>query len=256
MATRDEPWSPGTPCWVDLIVADVEQAADFYGQLFGWSCEEGTPEAAGYRMCMLKGRPTAGIGPGPSNRRLPSCWTTYLATDDAEQTARRVMEGGGSLMMEPFDVLDVGRMAVAFDPSGSAFGLWEAKRHTGSSIVNEAGALTWNECMTRDYVGAKAFYEAVFGYDFEEIGDGSFQYATICVQGTPVAGIGGLSAQMPELPSHWMAYFATDDADKAVEQATDLGGFLRTGPMDTTYGRMAVVEGPEGEVFAVIARKS
>ena len=257
MTTHDEPWKPGTPCWVDLIVADVDKAASFYSDLFGWDCQEGPPEAAGYRMCMLEGRPAAGIGPGPQNREMPSVWSTYLATADADVTARAVMEHGGSLMMEPFDVLDVGRMAVGFDPSGSAFGLWEAKSHHGAGIVNQAGALTWNECMTRDYAGSKAFYGAVFGHTFKEMGDDSFHYATISVGGRVVGGIGELSAEMPpELPSHWMTYFASDDVDATVERATSSGALLRTGPMDTPYGRMAVLEGPQGEVFSVIKGSS
>lgn len=253
MTTRDEPWGPGTPCWVDLIVDDVDRAAAFYTELFGWDCEEAPPEAAGYRMCLLRGRRVAGVGPGPRNVDVPSVWSTYLATADADATARAVMQNGGSLMIEPFDVLDEGRMAVGFDPAGSAFGLWEAKAHTGAGIVNEAGSLTWNECMTRDYEASKAFYRSVFGYQFDEIGDDTFTYATIRVGGRVVAGIGELTAAMPaEVPSHWMTYFATDDVDASVEKATSLGAILRTGPMDTPYGRMAVVEGPQGEVFSLI----
>ncbi len=257
MTTRDKPWKPGTPCWVDLIVPDVDQAVAFYSDLFGWDCQESPPEAAGYRMCLVDGRPAAGIGPGPRDREIPSVWSTYLATSDADATARAVMEHGGSLMMEPFDVLDAGRMAVAFDPSGSAFGLWEARSHLGATIVNVPGTLTWNECMTRDYAGAKDFYGAVFGHTFDEIGDDSFHYATISVDDTVVGGIGELSAEMPpELPSHWMTYFASDDVEATVEAATAGRAVLRTGPMDTPFGRMAVLEGPQGEVFSVIKGSS
>ncbi len=253
MTTRDIPWNPGTPCWVDLIVKDVDRAADFYTELFGWECQESPAEAAGYRMCLLDGRPAAGIGPGPRKLELPSVWTTYLATADADRTARRVMEDGGSLLMEPFDVLDVGRMAVGFDPAGSAFGLWQAKSHIGAAVVNESGALTWNECMTRDYDGCQGFYGRVFGHQFDEIGDDSFRYATISVSGAVVGGIGELTpAVPPEVPSHWMTYFASDDVDATVDRAAALGALLRTGPMDTPQGRLAVLEGSEGEVFSVL----
>ncbi len=253
MSTRDEPWTTGTPCWIDLIVPDTASAREFYGPLFGWELEEGPPEAAGYLMCILSGRPTAGIGPRPPGMDMPSVWTTYLATDDAEATARKVIEAGGSLMLEPFDVMDVGRMAVGFDPAGSAFGLWQAKSHRGAGIVNEPGALTWNECMTRDYEGSKSFYGEVFGHEFEDLADDKFKYAQILVDGRVVGGIGELGPEMPaEIPSHWMTYIATDDTDATVEQASSLGALLRTGPMDTPYGRMAVLEGPQGEVFSVI----
>jgi uncharacterized protein len=253
MTTRDEPWSPGTPCWVDLVVSDVDKAVEFYSALFGWDAQAGPPEAADYRMCRLNGRAVAGIGAGPHHVEMPAVWSTYLATSDADATARAVMENGGSLMLEPFGVLGLGVMAVGFDPSGSAFGMWEAGSHIGAGVVNEAGALTWNECMTRDYARSKTFYAAVFGHTFDEVGDGSFRYATISVRERVVAGIGELSPDMPgHVPSHWMTYFAADDVDASVGQATAMGGVLRTGPMDTPYGRMAVIEGPQGEVFSLI----
>lgn len=257
MTTRDDPWKPGTPCWVDLVTPNVEAAARFYAELFGWDSHPGPPEAAGYRICLLAGRPAAGIGPGPRDRELPSVWSTYLSTTDAEVTADAVKAHGGSLMMEPFDVLDAGRMAVAFDPAGCAFGLWEARSHIGSAVVNQAGALTWNECMTREYDRALAFYRSVFGYAFKEIGDDTFRYATISVDGSVVGGIGELSIEMaPELPSHWMTYFAANDVDASVARAVSAGAVLRTGPMKTPRGRMAVLEGPQGEVFSVITPSS
>jgi predicted enzyme related to lactoylglutathione lyase len=257
MTTRDHPWKPGTPCWVDLVTPDVDAAAGFYSEIFGWDSQPGPPEAAGYRLCMLAGRPTAGIGPGPRDRELPSVWSTYLSTTNADATAAAITAHGGSLMLAPFDVLDVGRMAVAFDPSGCAFGLWEAKSHIGSAIVNQPGALTWNECMTRDYDRALAFYGSVFGHAFDEIGDASFRYATISVDGSVVGGIGELSTEMaPELPSHWMTYFACDDVARSVARAVSAGAVLRTGPMETPRGRMAVVEGPQGEIFSVLSASS
>ena len=68
------------------------------------------------------------------------------------------------VLMEPFDVMDVGRMAVAADPGGAVFGVWQARMHTGIGVANEPGSLTWNENMSRNFDGNKAFYQAVFGY--------------------------------------------------------------------------------------------
>ena len=61
-------------------------------------------------------------------------------------------------MAEPFDVMDVGRMAVIVDPAGAALCLWEPKRHIGASLVNTPGALTWNDLLTPDAgeVGARS----------------------------------------------------------------------------------------------------
>lgn len=191
MATRDEPWPQGTPSWVDLMVDDAEAAARFYGDLFGWESEAGSPETGGYRIAMLGGRAVAGIGSVPPGAQMPSVWTTYIAVDDLDATATRVTEHGGTIMMGPMDVMDQGRVAVAADPTGAVFGMWQAQQHIGAGRVNEAGSPIWNECTTRDYEAAKRFYAGVFGYDLQEVGDGqSFHYSLLNLGGNTVGGLG------------------------------------------------------------------
>lgn len=79
---------------------------------------------------------------------MPSVWTSYLAADSADACAAAVTAAGGTLMMPAFDVGDVGRMFVAVDPSGAAFGVWEAKAHTGAGVFNEDGAYCWKKLHT------------------------------------------------------------------------------------------------------------
>jgi uncharacterized protein len=253
MTTRDEPWPQGTPCWVDGMVPDVSAARDFYAALFGWRMVD-AGENGGYAVARLSGRPAAGVGPNPSGSSTPPVWTTYLAADDVDAVAARVTAAGGQILMAPTDVVEAGRMAVAADPTGAVFGLWQARGRAGAEVVNEPGALTWNECMTRDYEQARRFYTEVFGYDVEEIGDGSFRYCVLHLGGRPVGGLGELAATMPaDIPPHWMSYFAVADTDETLTRATGLGARVRMPAQDTPYGRMAVLEGPQGEVFAVIA---
>lgn len=254
MTTRDEPWSQGTPCWVDGMVNDVQAARDFYAALFGWEMVETGPDTGGYTIAQVSGRPVAGLGENEPDSQMPPVWTTYLAVDDVEEVAARVSEHGGQIFMPAMDVMDQGRMAVVADPTGAVFGLWQAKKHHGAQIVNEPGALTWNECMTRDYDGAKKFYAEVFGYDLEDIGDGSFHYCVLNLGGRPVGGLGQIGTDMPaEVPAHWMSYFSVADTDATLERATGLGARVRLPAQDTPYGRMAVLEGAQGEGFAVIA---
>jgi uncharacterized protein len=252
MVTRDSAWPAGTPCWVDLGAGDVPQASAFYGGLFGWDIQAGPPEAGGYSLCMLDGRPVAGIGP-KMNADMPTFWTTYIASDDADATAAQVTAAGGQVMMEPFDVMDVGRMFVASDPGGAVFGVWQARAHTGVGLANEPGSLTWNENMSRNFEGNKAFYHEVFGYDYSDIGGGGMQYATLDLENGPVGGIGGIGPEQPaEMPAAWTSYFAVTDTDAAVAKATELGGTVIAPPWDTPYGRMAVVMDDQGAVFAVM----
>src|SRR5262245_42037410 len=150
MVTHDTAWAGGTPCWVDLGVADTTKAGAFYSGLFGWEVQPGPPEAGGYIMCLKKGRPVAGIGPKQGPPGAPSARTPYIATGNADEAAGKVKAAGGQVLVEPMDVLDVGRTAIAMDPGGATFGIWQARTHTGVGLANEPGALCWNENLSRD----------------------------------------------------------------------------------------------------------
>jgi predicted enzyme related to lactoylglutathione lyase len=149
--------------------------------------------------------------------------------------------------------MEQGRRAVAADPGGAVLGLWQARAHTGVQLANEPGSLTWNENLSRDFDGNKAFYHSVFGYEYGDMSDGGFRYATLKISGTEVGGIGELDSSYPaDVPAHWSVYFAVEDTDGAVAKVTSLGGTPVRPPWDTPYGRMAVVADNHGAVFSVI----
>jgi uncharacterized protein len=254
MVTRDTAWTEGTPCWVDLGVADIAKACAFYGALFGWEAQPGPPEAGGYTVCRKDGRQVAGIGPNMGPPGSPSAWTTYLAAGDAAGAARKIKAAGGHLVMGPMDVMDQGRMAIAADPGGAAFGLWQARARTGVQLANEPGSLAWNENLSRDFDGNKAFYHAVFGYEFGEIGDDGFRYATLKVDGREVGGIGELDGTSADgVRPHWSVCFAVEDTDAAVAEVGALGGATLRPPWDSPYGRMAGVADDHGASFTLIS---
>ena len=253
MVMRDTPWLAGTPCWADVTVTDVPKAIIFYQALFGWDIESGGPETGGYSVCHKNGRVVAGLRPsfGPPGA-LPT-WTTYLAADDADAVAAAIRAAGGQLLVEPTDVTDSGRMAVAVDTAGAAFGLWQGGTTTGIRLANETGSLTWNEHLSRDYDASKAFYRAVFGYDYQDVSDGAFRYAMLMIDGREVGGIGQYPDGTPEgAPAVWSAYFAVDDTDAAVARVGELGGSIVQPVRDSPYGRIAVVADNQGAVFTVI----
>ncbi|HEY5247183.1 MAG TPA: VOC family protein [Dermatophilaceae bacterium] len=254
MPTRDEAWPNGTPCWVDLMVTDATAARQFYSSLFSWDIQDGPPEAGGYLMCMLNGKPAAAISPKPPENPFPNVWSTYLASDDLDATAAKAKAAGSQFMMEPMEVMTAGRIAFAMDPTGAPYGIWQGGDHKGVGVYNEPGALVWNELMTRDYEGAKTFYKAVFGYAYEEIGEG-FSYSTVKrpSDGEVVAGLGELDASTPaDGPSSWVVYFLVEDCDASAAKAVQLGASLLRQPLDTPFGRMAPLIGAQGEAFSLI----
>jgi len=258
MVQRDTPWPAGTPCWVDLGVDDPGKAMTFYSALFGWEASEGPPEAGGYLVCLVQGRPVAGIGPKMGSPDQPNSWTTYLASENADETAGAITAAGGQLLMEPFDVMDVGRMCLAMDPGGAVFGVWQARAHTGMQLANEAGAVCWNENMSRDFEANKAFYHAVFGYDYDDMSSGDFTYATFRTTGDGLGGIGDLGGipASADVPAHWMTYFTVTDADHALATAQAHGGNVIRPAWDTPYGRMAILSDDQGSVFAIMGAAS
>jgi predicted enzyme related to lactoylglutathione lyase len=254
MVFRDERWPDGTPSWVDLMVPDQAKAVAFYGGLFGWDVHVGGEETGSYGMAMLRGRPVAGIGQTPPGQDIPAVWTTYLSVSDVDKTAAAITEAGGQILMPVMEVMKEGRMAVVADPAGAVFGLWEDGNHIGTQVTAMPGTPAWNECMSRDYPAAKAFYEQVFGYGFQDLSSDDFSYAVLLLDGRPVGGVGSLPGSVPaEVPSNWSAYFWVADADASAAKVTELGGQVLGRPFDSPYGRQVRVADDQGVNFLIIA---
>jgi predicted enzyme related to lactoylglutathione lyase len=248
-------YTPGTPCWVELGTPDIEASATFYGAVFGWEIPElpNSAELGGYRRAKKGGKDIAGVAPLMQEGQPPA-WSTYVSVADAEATTAAIREAGGTVHVEPMDVVGLGKMAVYADPTGAHFGIWEPGTFAGAELVNEAGALAWNELGTRDPAAAKAFYSAVFGlgskdHDMGEMGT----YTEWLVGEASVGGMMDISGRVPdEVPAHWMVYFAVENTDAAVETVKSSGGGVSFGPIDIPAGRFAIVTDPHGATFAVI----
>jgi predicted enzyme related to lactoylglutathione lyase len=245
-------YAPGRPNWVDLATTDPVGASAFYGDLFGWTTEQLGPEAGGYGLLRLHGKQVGGIGPTMDSQRPPS-WAVYLATDDADDTASRVAENGGTVVMPPMDVMNEGRMAVFTDPSGAAFSVWEAGHTGGAEAMHEPGALSWAELMTSDISSARFFYSSVFPVGIREVpSPGGGTYSLIESDGESVAGAMQISPDMGPVPSHWSAYFEVNDCDQVANRAIELGATELT-RQDSEAGRFAMLTDPQGAEFSIIA---
>ncbi|MCX4749389.1 VOC family protein [Kitasatospora sp. NBC_01287] len=254
MPVVSTPYPPGTPCWVDLTVPDQQAALDFYRDLFGWQGQRGSEEFGGYAVLTLKDKPVAGImtamamGDTPPP---PTVWTTYLASADAEATATRITANGGTLLFPVMDVGTIGRMLVAADPTGAVFGVWQPLEFFGAQIVNEPGAVIWNELNTSDIKAATAFYKAALDIDIAPMPEMP-EYHGLKVDGRDVGGAQGLQHHPEGTPSHWATYFAVDDVDSTVDAAVRAGGSLLVPAMDTPVGRMGALTDPQGGAFWLI----
>jgi len=260
---------PGVPCWIDTSQPDPEAAVAFYGGLFEWEFDDMMPPGSPgrYYAARLHGGDVAAVAsqaePGPA------IWNSYVWVTDADETTAKVRAAGGTVLMEPADVGEAGRMAVFADPEGAAFRAWQPARHLGATVVNEHGSLNFNILNTRDAEAAGAFYGAVFGWEILGAGTAGAMFALAAYgdfleartpglrertaeMGAPERFedvVAGLSPASGDQPAHWGVTFGVDDADAIAARATELGGEVIVPPFDAPWVRSTVLKDPQGAVF-------
>jgi uncharacterized protein len=246
--------TPGSPTWVDLGTPDLEDAKRFYTELFGWTADVSGADFGGYTTFLLDGVPVAGAGPLLGDGQ-PTAWSTYIATADADTTAAMVVSAGGKVLVPPFDVIDLGRMAAFLDPAGAPFSVWQPFAMRGAGVFDRPGALTWNELNTHDVEGARAFYGSVFGWAFRNSELYGVPYLVAKLNETPISGLVSMDgAGWPtDMPPHWLVYFAVADCEAATERAQSLGGRVLRPPTNLPIGRYAILSDAQGGMFAILA---
>jgi predicted enzyme related to lactoylglutathione lyase len=248
MGKRTE-YAPGTFSWAELATSDAPGAKAFYSQLFGWEYQDNPiGEGQVYSMAQRDGSSVAAL----FSSEQPPHWNSYVTVASADASVARAAEEGGRVLAEPFDVLDVGRMAVITDPGGAALCLWEPRRNPGAALVNTPGALTWNDLLTPDPEAAARFYGALFGWTTLEMPDAG-GYRVIRNGERSNGGMMPLDRERmgADAPPAWVPYFGHEDVDRLAAEIDGRGGRLLTGPMRMAQGAIAWFADPQGAVFAV-----
>ncbi|MCX4243845.1 VOC family protein [Paraliomyxa miuraensis] len=250
-------YEPGVFSWVDHVAHDKAKAERWYAGVFGWKIrEQDTAGGPPYAMFFKDGKVVAGIGQMSDEMKaakIPPMWNDYVTVEDVAATVARAAELGGQVAVPPMQVMDAGWLAFLVDPAGATFGLWQPGRHHGAQLVDEHGALCWNELNTPDVAKAKAFYEPLLGWRCETVPMGSFEYTTIKVGERDNGGMMAMTGpEWQGIPPHWMTYFAVDDCDAIAEKIAATGGKVCVPPHDIPPGRFSVVEDPDGGVFTII----
>src|SRR5262249_46454543 len=161
-------YPPGTFCWPELSTSDQKAAVAFYRTVFGWDLNDIPmgPDSS-YSIFQIRGLDVAAAaGQQPQEREhgVPPHWNSYVSVANVDDSAKKAQALGAKVLAGPFDVMEVGRMAVIQDPTGAVFQLWQPKSHIGAKVLQEPGALTWTELATPDTEAAKTFYTSLFGW--------------------------------------------------------------------------------------------
>ena len=249
--------APGTFCWPELATCDYAGAKQFYAALFGWGANE-QDIGGGEMYCMLK---LNGLDVGAlykmrkeeAAQGAPPHWNSYVSVVSADDAAAKAKQLGGTVIMEPFDVFDAGRMAAIQDPTGAVFYVWQAKKHSGAGVLDDPGALCWTELLTRDADAASRFYSSLLPWRAEAMPMGKMVYTVFRRGDAAAAGMMAITSEMGAVRPCWVAYFAVADCAATAAKTRQLGGRVEIEPNDVpNVGRFAILVDPQGAHFGVL----
>lgn len=244
------PHAVGTPCWLDLTTPDPEAVRPFYEVVLGWRFQGQSTEKGEFSL-IYRERDVVAAAVPPMGEG--GAWCLYFASADVYADAGRIRELGGQVTLEPGPVGESGSLLMAKDPTGAAFGLWQAGQHVGMTDGGSGrpGTFAWAEVHTRDAGRARDFYTALLHSTSQPIPE--MGYHTLYQGEHQHAGIMQMTQRWPgDAPSQWVVYFSVASADRAVELAQASGGRVLSPPHDSPYGRLATLQDPAGALFSVI----
>ena len=246
--------APGTFCWAELATSDGPGAKEFYAGVFAWDPQD-LPMGDGmiYTMLNLDGKVVGALyEKGEMMKEVPTHWASYVSVTSADEIAAKAKALGGTVILEPFDVMDVGRMATITDPTGATFNIWQPKSHRGFEVKGQPNTVCWNELLTNDTAKAIEFYTKLFGWT-TKTDPGPMAYTEFRSGEEHVGGMMQIQPEMGPVPPHWGIYVAVDDCDATAQKATSLGAQTYVPPMDIEkVGRFSTMADPQGAVFSII----
>jgi predicted enzyme related to lactoylglutathione lyase len=260
---------PGSFIWYELMTADANGAAAFYGAVVGWKIADHAHPLAGgvdYRMIQRGDGGMAGgllqlddamIGAGAR-----PCWMPYFYTPDVDGSVAAIVERGGRAQMPATD-LPAGRIAMVTDPQGIPIYLMNPTPPAGeidatSDVFDETAPqrVRWNELSSPDYAASMRFYAEQFGFEFNdsmpmgELGN----YTFITHHGR---SIGAVMPRMNEQqPPAWLFYFGVPSITEAHATLEANGGTTLQPPIQIPGGEWSLVAlDPQGAAFGLVGPK-
>jgi predicted enzyme related to lactoylglutathione lyase len=232
--------------WHEQVSDDPKQAQDFYTQLFGWDAEVFKPGEIDYTMISSGGQAHGGFSKALEGAPPPH-WLSHVLVEKLEDTIEKAKSAGGKLAAGPFEMEEVGRVAILADPQGAYISTYQSADEAPAS----EGVFVWDELGTTDADGAQRFYEQVFGWTTADMGEEYGGYRIFNRGDTGIAGL--MRLQDDSIAPHWQPYVAVDDVDATAAKAAELGGTTLAEPMDVPkVGRIAVLRDPQGATFGII----
>ena len=249
---------PGMFSWADLATPDAEGSGRFYTELLDLDATDTQgPEGVVYSMLSKQGRSSCAIYEMPPDQKEMTGgrarWTTYFTVEDADATAGRIQELGGTVQ-GPFDVFTSGRLGFGVDPTGAVFAIWQPLEQIGAEIFGEPGALAWSELSTHDTGAAGKFYAGLFGWSaMATLSADGGEYTLFQLDGRPAAGMIAIREEWGPTPANWSIYFAIADLEASRAKAKGLGATEITPVLEVAgVGRFVCLNDPQGAYVTII----
>jgi predicted enzyme related to lactoylglutathione lyase len=224
--------------------------------MFGWT----SFEENGYYQLSKDDKLVAGLlNRDDSNAEHFSTNTTvFFTVNSADEFNEKIKQNGGTVVKDPHDVLDKGRMGIYKDPQGAFFGTWEAKSHKGMPVFEndkQHGLPCWFEINTKDLESTRNFYCNVFGFDSCSKNMHGTEYSYFFKGDELVGGCLLMTEGYGDLPSYWLVYIYSDDVDTSADKVKELGGNVNITPSDVErLYRYSMVNDPSKISFSILSR--
>lgn len=239
--------------WHDLVTDDVAEARRFYGRLFGWEYENTQhPGGGDYTLIKAGGRYLGGMVQRADDDSADySRWLPYLSVADVDTAVGLTESAGGTAVVGPLDLGDIGRAAAVTDPQGAVLGLLRSRAGDPDDPHDtHFGEVYWNELLAADETAAADFYRSLAGYEVQTVARRGGEYRILQVHGRERAGV--LRRPNENIEPQWLTHFAVTDVETAVRRAADLGGEVLLAPSpDVRDDGFAIVSDPTGAVLAL-----
>jgi predicted enzyme related to lactoylglutathione lyase len=260
------PEGHGDFIWYELMTTDADAAGRFYSAVVpGWTFGERMAGDVDYRGITRSDGGNAGgvlqLDESMRSNGARPMWLGYLNVGDVDEAAASVEQAGGSALVPPFDVPDVGRIAMVADPQGAPLYVMKpippADKPDAKSDVfspSEVQRVSWNELATSDQNSALEFYTTQFGWEKGEampMGDmGEYQLMT-----HHGVQFGAIMTKAADRESRWRFYIRVGDLDSAKAAVETGGGSVLHGPIEVPGGdRVLIGSDPQGAEFALVGK--
>jgi uncharacterized protein len=252
LAQAPDSYIPGKFVHADLVTNDLSAATVFYGGLFGWEFDKRSDYAVVFAGDRDMGTIFQRELP-PDATRKPR-WVAYMSVPDVAAAQQVVTNNGGSTVLAPRTVPDLGTLAIFSDAEGAVFGVIHRNGGDPEDYLAEPGEWIWIQLISRDAVVAGEFYGQLAPYELfdNELSERSGSYV-LASEGYARAGLVTMPAERTDIQPTWLPFVRVESIADAIAKAQSLGGKVLVAPrQDLADGKAAVIADSTGAAIGIL----